>query len=314
MARVIVTRRLPGSAVERLADHHDVEVWPGEGPPTREELWELVADAEGLLALLTDRIDQELLDHAPRLRAIANYAVGFDNVDLAAVAARGIPVGVTPDVLTDSTADLAMALILAVARRLPDAAAAVRGGDTHSWGPSSWLGLELAGATLLVIGPGRIGQAVARRAEGFGMKTLFYGEGSEHLHNMLGRADVVTIHVPLTDSTRGLIDDAALRAMRPGSILVNTARGPIVDQVALREALHERRIGGAGLDVTDPEPLDPDDPLLRDTPNLLVLPHIGSATHAARGRMAERAVENLLAALAGAPMPYPIPAPAAPGG
>ena len=310
MARVIVTRRLPGSAVERLADHHDVEVWPGEGPPKREELLELVADAEGLLSLLTDRIDQELLDHAPKLRAIANYAVGFDNVDLAATAARGIPVGNSPDVLTDSTADLAMALILAVARRLPDSAAAVKAGDVHSWGPSSWLGLELHGATLLVIGPGRIGQAVAKRAEAFGMKIEFFGEDSEDLHTMLGRADVVTIHVPLLDSTRGLIDDAALRAMRPGAILVNTARGPIVDQVALREALHEGRIGGAGLDVTDPEPLDPHDPLLVDTPNLLVLPHIGSATHAARGRMAERAVENLMAALDGQPMPYPVPAPA----
>jgi glyoxylate reductase len=309
MARVIVTRRLPGSAVERLADHHDVEVWPGEGPPPREELLELVADAEGLLSLLTDRIDQELLDHAPKLRAIGNYAVGFDNIDLAATAARGIPVGNTPDVLTDSTADLAMALILAVARRLPDAAAAVRAGDTHSWGPSSWLGLELAGSTLLVVGPGRIGQAVARRAEAFGMKTIFFGEDSEDLHTLLGRADVVTIHVPLTDQTRGLYGEEALRAMRPGAILVYTARGPIVDQIALREALHEGRLGGAGLDVTDPEPLDPNDPLLADTPNLLVLPHIGSATHAARGRMAERAVENLMAALDGQPMPYPAPSP-----
>src|SRR4051794_6458160 len=151
MARVIVTRRLPGSAVERLADHHDVEVWSGEEPPTREELWELVADAEGLLALLTDRIDQELLDHAPRLRAIANYAVGFDNVDLAAVAARGIPVGVTPDVLTDSTADLAMALILAVARRLPDAAAAGCGRGTPSQGPGRWARVQLPRGPPLVL-------------------------------------------------------------------------------------------------------------------------------------------------------------------
>jgi glyoxylate reductase len=306
MARVLVTRRLPGSAVERLADHHEVELWSGEGPPPREELLKLVEPVEGLLCLLTDRIDTELLDRAPNLRAIANYAVGFDNVDLEACAARGIPVGNTPDVLTDSTADLALALILAVARRLRDAAGAVRSGDTHSWGPSSWLGTELHGRTLLVVGPGRIGKAVARRAEAFGMQILYYGPGDD-LHALLGRADVVSIHVPLNDQTRGLFGEATLRAMRRGSILVNTARGPIVDQDALRAALHDGHLAGAGLDVTDPEPLPPDHPLLTDTPNLLVLPHIGSATHAARGRMAERAVENLMAALAGQPMPYPAP-------
>jgi glyoxylate reductase len=303
MARVVVTRRLPGSAVERLADHHEVEVWSGEGPPTPEELGALVADAEGLLALLTDRIDESLLAKAPKLRAIANYAVGSDNVDFAATDARGIPVGVTPDVLTDSTADLAMALILATARRLPGAAAAVRAGDWRSWGPASWLGLELAGATLLVVGPGRIGQAVARRAEAFGMEVLFYGPGDE-LHPLLRRADVVTLHVPLTPATRHLIDADALAQMHSDAIVVNTSRGPVIDQDALLKALHDGRIAGAGLDVTDPEPLPPDHPLLA-APNVLVLPHIGSATHAARGRMAERAVDNLLAALAGEPMPYP---------
>src|SRR3954454_4974 len=190
MARVIVTRRLPGSAVERLADHHDVEVWPGEGPPSREELLGLVADAEGLLSLLTDRIDQELLDSAPKLRAIANYAVGFDNVDLAATAARGIPVGVTPDVLTDSTADLAMALLLAAARNLPQAHAAVRHGGWRTWEPAGWLGLELHGATLLIVGAGRIGQAVAHRAEAFGMRIRTAGRGDD-LHALLAEADVV---------------------------------------------------------------------------------------------------------------------------
>ena len=308
MARVFVTRRLPGPALERLAEHHETEIWPGDTGPTREELAALVADAEGLLCLLTDRIDRDLLDRAPKLRAIANYAVGSDNVDLTAAAARGIPVGVTPDVLTDATADLAMALLLAVARRLPDAAAALRVGDHSEWGPSAWLGMELAERTLLVIGPGRIGRAVARRAEAFGMNVLFAGQGDD-LHELLSRADAVSLHVPLTDATRHLIDDVALRAMRPDAILVNTARGAVVDQDALRRALEEGVIGGAGLDVTDPEPLPPDHPLFA-APNLLVLPHIGSATHAARGRMADRAVANLLAALAGDAMPYPARAPA----
>jgi glyoxylate reductase len=306
VARVVVTRRLPGSALDRLAEHHEMEVWPHDTGPTPEELSGLVADAEGLLCLLTDRIDGALLESAPRLRAIANYAVGSDNVDLAAAAARGIPVGVTPDVLTDATADLALALLLAVARRLPDAAAALRAGDHSQWGPSAWLGMELAEKTLLVIGPGRIGRAVAHRAEAFGMSVLFAGPGDD-LHAMLGRADAVSLHVPLTGQTRHLIDDAALRAMRPDAILVNTARGAVVDQDALRRALEEGVIGGAGLDVTDPEPLPPDHPLF-EAPNLLVLPHIGSATHAARGRMADRAVANLLAALAGDPLPYRAPA------
>jgi glyoxylate reductase len=237
------------------------------------------------------------------LRAIANYAVGSDNIDLAAAAARGIPVGVTPDVLTDATADLAFALLLAVARRLPEAAAAVRAGGWRVWGPDSWLGLELAGATLLVVGAGRIGQAVGHRAEAFGMDVVYARHGDD-VHALLHSADAVSLHVPLTTETRHLIDERALRAMRPHAVLVNTARGAVVDQAALRRALHEGWIAGAGLDVTDPEPLPPDDPLL-GAPNLLVLPHIGSATTVARERMADRAVENLLAALDGQPMPYP---------
>lgn len=305
MASVVITRHLPGLAVKRLAERHAVEVWPGDLPPTPAELRELVTAAEGLLCLLTDSVDASVLDAAPRLRAIANYAVGSDNVDLAAAAARGIPVGVTPDVLTDATADLAMALLLAVARRLPEAHAAVRAGSWRTWEPAGWLGLELAGSTLLVVGPGRIGQGVAHRAEAFGMKILTAGR-QDDLHDLLGRADAVSLHVPLTPETTGLIDERALRAMRPHAVLVNTARGGVVDPVALRRALHEGWIAGAGLDVTDPEPLPPDDPLL-GAPNLLVLPHIGSATHAARERMAELSVDNLLAALDGRAMPYPAP-------
>lgn len=305
MASVVVTRRLPGAALERLAEAHTVTIWPGDGPPSPEDLRGLVAATEGLLCLLTDRVDERLLDAAPRLRAIANYAVGSDNVDLAAAAARGIPVGVTPDVLTDATADLTMALLLAVARQLPQAHAAVRAGGWRTWEPQGWLGLELAGATLLIVGGGRIGEAVAHRAKAFGMTVEIAGR-EDDLLTLLPRADVVSLHVPLTPATTALIDERALRAMQPHALLVNTARGSVVDQVALRRALHDGWIAGAGLDVTDPEPLAPDDPLL-GAPNLLVVPHIGSATGAARARMADLAVDNLLAALGGRPMPHPAP-------
>jgi glyoxylate reductase len=303
MASVVVTRRLPGPALDRLGERHAVEVWPGDLPPTPHDLRSLVAAAEGLLCLLTDTVDARLLDGAPRLRAIANYAVGSDNVDLAAAAARGIPVGVTPDGLTDATADLAMALLLATARRLPEAHSAVRSGAWRTWEPRGWLGLELHGAELLIVGGGRIGSAVAHRAAAFGMTITVAGRDDD-LHALLSRADAVTLHVPLTPQTTHLIDEAALRAMRPHAVLVNTARGPVVDQRAQSRALHEGWIAGAGLDVPDPEPLPPDDPLL-GAPNLLVLPHIGSATHTARERMADLAVDNLLAALDGKPMPHP---------
>jgi glyoxylate reductase len=303
MARVFVTRALPGDALDRLRAAHDVELWSGAMPPHPTELRERVAGAEGLLCLLTDRVDRGLLDAAPGLRAIANYAVGSDNIDLEATAARGIPVGVTPGVLTAATADLAFALLLATARRLPDAATAVRDGRWRPWDPTAFLGLELDGATLAIVGAGRIGEAVATRARAFGMEILRVGRGDD-FHGALGRADAVSVHVPLTPQTRHLVDEAALRAMRPTAILVNTSRGGVVDQVALRRALEEGWIAGAGLDVTDPEPLPTDDPLL-GAPNLVVLPHIGSATTVARTRMADMAVDNLLAGLAGEPMPHP---------
>jgi glyoxylate reductase len=303
MAQVFVTRELPGDALDRLRAAHDVDLWTSGLPPHPTELRDRVAGADGLLCLLTDRVDAQLLEAAPRLRAIANYAVGSDNIDLDAAAARGIPVGVTPGVLTAATADLAMGLLLSAARRLPDAATAVREGRWRPWDPTAWLGLELDGATLAIVGAGRIGEAVARRAEAFGMDILRVGRDDD-LHAALARADAVSIHVPLTPATRHLIDEAALRAMRPTAVLVNTARGAIVDQQALRRALEEGWIAAAALDVTDPEPLAPDDPLL-EAPNLLVVPHIGSATHTARERMAAMAVDNLLAGLAGRPMPHP---------
>ncbi len=304
MARVFVTRPLPGTAVERLREAgHEVAVHPGPLPPTRAELEAGVAEAEGLLCLLTEAIDAALLERAPRLRAIANYAVGSDNIDRSAAASRGIPVGVTPDVLTDATADLALALLLTAARHLPAAAQSVRDGRWRTFEPQGWLGLELRGARLAIVGFGRIGRAVGERAAAFGMELLPVGRDDD-LHAALGRADAVTLHCPLTELTRHLIDAGALAAMKPAAILVNTARGGVVDQVALGAALRGGVIGAAALDVTDPEPLPADDPLL-GAPNLFVLPHIGSATYAARERMSDLAAANLLAALAGAPMPHP---------
>ena len=301
MARCFVTRRIPGPALDRLIEAHDVHVWPHRLPPTPDELRENVADAEGLLSLLTDTVDEALLDAAPQLRAISNYAVGTDNVDLDAATRRGIPVGNTPDVLTDATADLAFALLLALARRLPEGERDVRDGQWVTFEPDRNLGAEVSGATLGIVGFGRIGRAVARRAEGFGMEILHTGDTP--LEELLARADFVTLHCPLTPETRHLIDRDALERMKHTALLVNTARGPIVDPAALERALHERAIAGAALDVTDPEPLPADHPLL-EAPNLLVVPHVGSATVRTRHKMTELAVDNLLAALAGEPMPH----------
>jgi glyoxylate reductase len=306
MARVFVTRRLPGPALERLRAVHETEVWPERLPPPRAELLTRTAEADGVLSLLTDAIDAELIDNAPRLRAISNYAVGTDNVDLDAATRRNIPVGNTPDVLTDATADLAFALLLAAARRLPEAAQSVRDGDWLTFEPARYLGHSVHGATLGIVGLGRIGRAVAARARGFEMEVLATATSTTPglpLDDVLERSDFVSLHCPLTPATRHLIDARALSRMRRTAILVNTARGPIVDQVALRRALEQGTIAGAALDVTDPEPTATGDPLL-GAPNLLLTPHIGSATTAARERMTELAVENLLAGLEGRPMPH----------
>jgi lactate dehydrogenase-like 2-hydroxyacid dehydrogenase len=303
-ARVFVTRQLPGDALERLQEAHDVEVWPERLPPPRDELLARAPELEGILVLLTDPVDAELIEAAPSLRAISNYAVGVDNVDVEAASARGIPVGNTPGVLTESTADLALALMLGAARRLAEGEAFVRAGDWRTWEPGLMLGRDLHGATVGIVGYGRIGQAVGRRLEGFGCAVLTTSRsGGVPLEELLERSDFVTLHCPLTPETRGLIDDEALARMRPTAYLVNTARGPVVDTDALVRALDAGQIAGAALDVTDPEPLPGDHPLL-GVPNLLVVPHIASATHATRGRMAEIAVDNLLAGLAGDPMPF----------
>lgn len=308
--RVAVTRSLPGGALDRLREVAEVEVWPSRLPPSPDELRSLAADAVGLITMLTDRVDARLLDACPDLRVVANMAVGYDNLDVAELTRRGIPAGNTPGVLTGSTADLAWALILAATRRLPEGAAAVRAGEWLTWEPDWLLGVDVAGATLGIVGFGRIGAAVARRAAGFDMEILAWSRTPKDvegvtfvpLDELIRRSDVVSLHCALTDETRGLIGADELRAMKPTSVLVNTARGPIVDQWALARALRTGEILAAGLDVVDHEPIPADDELL-SLPNCLVLPHVGSATVATRSRMADMAVDNVLAVLAGDPPP-----------
>lgn len=303
MARCFVTRDLPGPALKRLRAEHDLDLWHGDQAPSRQQLLARVANADGLLAMLTDNLDAELLTGAPRLLAVSNYAVGTDNVDLAAATRRGIPVGNTPGVLTASTADLAVGLMLAAARRLPEGERLVREGRWQTWEPELMVGRDLHEATVGIVGAGRIGRTVARRLESFDCAVITAGRGDrEALNRVLAESDFVSIHAPLTPKTRGLIGEAQLRRMQPTAYLVNTARGPIIDPGALTRALVEGWIAGAALDVTDPEPLPADDPLL-SAPNLLVVPHVGSSTHRTRAAMAELAVDNLLAGLAGEPMP-----------
>jgi glyoxylate reductase len=302
VSRCFVTRKLPGGGVDRLRAEHDVEVWPERTAPPRERLLEAAAGAEGLLTTLEDRVDRELLDAAPSLRAVANYAVGTDNIDIDAATARGVAVGNTPDVLTETTADLAWALLMAGARRLGEAERFVRAGEWKHWDPNAFLGIDVHGATLGVVGFGRIGQAVARRASGFGMEVLHTRD--TELDDLLARSDFVSLHRPLTPATRGMIGARELGLMKPHAVLVNTGRGELVDTDALVQALHAGEIGGAALDVTDPEPLPGDHPLL-SAPGVTVVPHIGSASGQTRAAMADMAVDNLLAALAGKPMPYP---------
>jgi glyoxylate reductase len=315
LPRVIVTHTLPEGWLKALDGRCRPVFGPIDATRLDPELERLLPEAEGLLTLLTIPVTAALLEQCPRLRVVSNMAVGVDNVDLAACTRRGIPVGNTPGVLTAGTADLAMALLLAIARRLGEAAEDARQGRWKTWSPTGWLGADLDGATLGIVGFGKIGQAVARRAHGFGLR-LLYSDPSRHpeledalgaqhvaLEPLLGESDFVSLHVPLTEQTRGLIDAQALQRMKPGAYLINTARGPVVDQAALVEALQKGWIAGAALDVTDPEPLPPNHPLY-SSPYCLIAPHIGSATTNTRRRMAELAAENLLAGLSGQRLPH----------
>jgi glyoxylate reductase len=301
---------LPGPALERLAEATDVEVWPEELPASPEELSRKAQQSEALLTLLTDRIDAPLLDAAPGLLVVSNMATGFDNIDIPAATARDVLVTRTPGVLSETTADFAFALLLAAARRVVEGDRFVREGRWNTWGPETLLGQDVHGATLGIVGLGGIGREVAKRAGGFGMRVLYTGPSRKPdaerelgvefraLDELLRESDFVSLHAPLTPETKHLINVRTLRLMKPTAMLVNTGRGPLVDQAALYEALRSGVIAAAALDVTDPEPMSPDDPLLT-LPNVIVTPHIASASVATRSRMAMLAVKNLLTALRG---------------
>jgi len=305
VGKVFITRTFPFAALERLQAEHDVDVWDDNAPPPREVLLERSADADALLTIITEKVDAELFDAAPSVKAVANLAVGTDNIDLDEAARRGIAIGNTPGVLTDATADIAFALLLGIARRINEGERQVRNGEWVPWYPTHMVGGDTADTTLGIVGWGRIGQAMARRGEGFGMHVIHSSRSSGvSLDELLAQSDYVSLHTPLTPETRHLMGAEQFKRMKKTAYLINTARGGVVDQVALREALEAGEIAGAGLDVTEPEPLPKDDPLLT-APNLLVVPHVGSATFRTRSRMADMAVDNLLAALAGKDMPHP---------
>jgi lactate dehydrogenase-like 2-hydroxyacid dehydrogenase len=313
--KVYVTRIVPEAGLAMLRGACEVEVWEGEFPVPRDLLLEKVRDAEGLYSLLTERVNAELLDAAPHLKVVSNMAVGYDNVDVAACTGRGIPVGNTPDVLTEATADLTFALLMAAARRIPGGVDFVRDGKWHTWEPLGLLGVEVWGTTLGIVGLGRIGVAVARRAQGFAMRVLYHdlaprpdleeelGVEYAAMDDLLAESDFVSLHCPLLPETHHLVNEGALRRMKSTAILINAARGQVVDPDALVRALREGWIAAAALDVTDPEPIAADHPLV-GLSNCIVVPHIGSATVLTRNRMATRAAENLLAGLRGERLPY----------
>ncbi len=315
---VYVTRTIPEEGMKIVeATGATVEVWPEDAPPPRDVLMQKVRGIDGLLCLLTDRIDGELLDQAPGINVVSNLAVGYDNIDVAACTARGVKVGNTPGVLTETTADLAFSLLMATARRIVESDRFLREGKWKTWSPMLLTGRDIHHATLGIVGMGRIGYEMAKRARGFDMTVLYsdvrpheaaerdFGAKRLPMEEVLKQADFVTVHTPLLPETRGLIGAAQFAMMKPSAILVNSSRGPVVDQAALYEALKSRTIAGAGIDVFEVEPLPMDSPLL-ELDNAVLVPHIGSASIATRTKMAVLAAENLAAGLRGEALPNPV--------
>jgi len=318
--KVFIGRNIPAAGLQKLQNAPEIshlEIWPHAHPASPEELREAVADCDAFLAVPPDRVDEELLSAAPNLKVIANHAVGVDNIDVAACHARKILVGNTPDVLTDSTADVAWALLMASAWRVPQADFDVRNKRWGGWSPTDYWGTDVSGATLGIVGFGRIGQAVARRAHGFGMTILYWNRSAKpeaeaelgatrvELDELLKQSDFVSLHCALTDETRNLIDAEKLAQMNPSAILINTARGAVVDQNALVEALKANTIRGAGLDVFVQEPVPHGDPILQ-LKNVVMMPHLGSATEKTRNAMSLLAAENILAGLRGEALPHAV--------
>jgi glyoxylate reductase len=313
--RVFVTRRIPDNGLQRLREHADVDVWPETLPPPRDELLKRIAGCSGVLTMLSDRVDAEFLDAAgPQLKVIGNFAVGINNIDLEEAWSRGIAIGNTPDVLTDATADIAVLLLLAAARRAKEAMNQVAAGQWRTWEPTGLLGADVVGRTLGVVGMGRIGAATASRlVGGWGMKLLYCSRSRKpdvdarwnakrvSLDELLGESDFVSIHTDLNSETEGLFGADAFNKMKSGAVIVNTSRGGVVDQDALVEALRSGRIRAAGLDVTTPEPLPSDSPLV-ELPNCVVLPHLGSASERSRAAMAEIAADNIVAGIRDRPL------------
>ncbi len=307
---VAVTRIIPEAGLRLVREATDMRLWEEELPPSPEQLAELLNGCDGALTLLTDRIDGAVLDREPQLKVVSNFAVGFDNVDVPAASKRGVAVCNTPGVLTNATADATWSLLMAAARRIVEGVDYVRAGRWQTWGPTLLLGQEVTGATLGIVGFGRIGKEVAKRARGFDMRVLVYDtyrdEAAERelgaefrpLDDLLQESDFVTLHVALTDETHHLMDARAFSLMKPTAVLVNAARGPVVDTDALVAALRDGTIFAAGLDVTDPEPLPADHPLV-SLPNCTIVPHTASGTVQTRDAMATLAARNLLAVLNG---------------
>ena len=309
--RAFVSRRIFQEYLDSIHSAADTEVWPDDLPPSRSVLLEKVKGVDGLLCLLTDKIDGELMDAAgPQLKVISQIAVGYENIEVAEATKRGIPVGYTPEVLTHATADLSFALMMVVARRITEGVKAVENGEWKTWHPLHFLGQEVHGSTLGIVGLGRIGLEVAKRATGFDMKIL-YSDIVRHedaeaqfpltfvdMDELLRESDFVTVHVNLSQDTYHLFNDEQFAKMKPNAVLVNAARGPVVDPAALYRALKDGKIGGAALDVTEPEPISMDDPLLT-LDNCVIVPHIASASIPARREMSRIAAQNLISGLKG---------------